>query len=130
MESEGISGSSPVRHVAPCRWIWPWRCGAATGPRLGRRPRRCRRAPRPGRIERHHDALAIQYLVLLLNSASQAARATTSGAAYPRVSGEVLEKPREAEPVVRVAVGDVDTRDLLAETLCPAADLVCVLEGQ
>jgi len=42
----------------------------------------------------------------------------------------VLEKPREAEPVVRVAVGDVDTRDLLAEALCPASDLVCILEGQ
>ena len=36
----------------------------------------------------------------------------------------MLEKPREAEPVVRVAVGDVDARDLLAEALRPASDLV------
>ena len=44
--------------------------------------------------------------------------------------GEVLEKPREAEPVVRVAVGDVDTRDRLAEALRPGGDLVRVLGGQ
>src|SRR4029077_6037809 len=44
--------------------------------------------------------------------------------------GEVLEKPREAEPVVRVAVSDVDTRDRLAEGLRPGGDLVRVLEGQ
>jgi len=42
----------------------------------------------------------------------------------------MLEKAREAEPVVRVAVGDVDTRDLLAEALRPGGDLVRVLEGQ
>src|SRR5713101_5934979 len=48
----------------------------------------------------------------------------------PTSLGEVPEKAREAEPVVRVAVGDVDTRDLLAEALCPGGDLVRVLEGQ
>ena len=42
----------------------------------------------------------------------------------------MLEKAREAEPVVRVAMGDVDTRDLLAEALRPGGDLVRVLEGQ
>ena len=47
----------------------------------------------------------------------------------PARLGEVLEKPREAEPVVGVAVGDVDTRDLLAEGLRPGGDLVRVLEG-
>ena len=48
----------------------------------------------------------------------------------PARLGEVLEKSREAKPVVRVAVGDVDTRDLLAEALRPGGDLVRVLEGQ
>src|SRR5438105_13824861 len=32
--------------------------------------------------------------------------------------------------MVRVAMGDVDTRDLLAEALRPGGDLVRVLEGQ
>src|SRR5437870_1232652 len=48
----------------------------------------------------------------------------------PTSLGEVLEKAREAEPVVRVAMGDVNTRDLLAEVLRPGGDLVRVLEGQ
>src|SRR5207253_6316309 len=48
----------------------------------------------------------------------------------PASLGEVLEKAREAEPMVRVAMGDVDTRDLLAEALRPGGDLVRVLEGQ
>src|SRR5439155_19299838 len=38
----------------------------------------------------------VQYLLLLLNSTSQAARATTSGAAYPRASGECWR--RRARP--------------------------------
>jgi hypothetical protein len=48
----------------------------------------------------------------------------------PTSLGEVLEKAREAEPVVRVAMGDVDTRDLLAEALRSGGDPVRVVEGQ
>src|SRR2546427_3041944 len=48
----------------------------------------------------------------------------------PASLGEMLEKTREAEPVVRVAMGDVDTRDLLAEALRPGGDLVRILEGE
>jgi hypothetical protein len=35
-----------------------------------------------------HQRLPVQYLVVLLNSASHAARPTTSVAAYPRASGK------------------------------------------
>jgi hypothetical protein len=40
----------------------------------------------------------------------------------PARLGDVLEEAGETEPVVRVAVGDVDTRDLLAEALGPGGD--------
>src|SRR6266436_3227548 len=43
---------------------------------------------------------------------------------------EVLEKPCEAQPMVRMSVGDVDAPDPLPELLCPTRDLVRVLEGQ
>src|SRR6266849_2404851 len=59
-----------------------------------------------------------------------------SGAPYylrsrvPANLWEVLEKAREAEPMVRVTMGDVDTRDLFTEVLRPGGDLVGVLERQ
>ena len=57
--------------------------------------------------------------------------ATWAPSSTTLISGpKVLKKSSEAEPVVGVPVGNVDTRELLAEALRPGGDLLRVLEGQ
>ena len=61
--------------------------------------------------------------------ASNVARRTTSGGGDAAGFGEVLLEAGQADPVVLVAVGDVDAGDALAEAAHPFGERVDLVEG-